>query len=111
MPGGPNQGDAAEYKPCRGLSSDECGRCSARNLEWPAIETTEIGRMQTKGDAENVVCLLRQFVRWLPERRPDKNNGIDAYFESQALEEQLKSIARRHRRFFYRLARRQENHD
>jgi len=52
----------------------------------------EIRQIRTKDDAEKVVFLVRQFVQWLRERYPDKHAEIDAYFESQALEEQLSSI-------------------
>jgi GNAT superfamily N-acetyltransferase len=52
----------------------------------------EIRQIRTKDDAENVVFLVRQFVQWLRDRYPDKHAEIDAYFESQVLEEQLSSI-------------------
>jgi hypothetical protein len=52
----------------------------------------EIRNIKTKDDAEKVVFLVRQFVQWLHVRYPDKHAEIDAYFESQALEEQLSSI-------------------
>ena len=52
----------------------------------------EIKNIKTKDDAEKVVFLVRQFVQWLRVRYPDKHAEIDAYFESQALEEQLSSI-------------------
>ena len=56
------------------------------------METVEIRQVKTKGDSEKVVLLVRQFVRWLRDRYPDKHAEIDAFFESQALEEQLSSI-------------------
>ena len=56
------------------------------------MESVEIRRVTSKDDAEMVVFLIRQFVQWLRERYPDKHAEIDAYFESQALEEQLSSI-------------------
>jgi ribosomal protein S18 acetylase RimI-like enzyme len=52
----------------------------------------KIKQIQNKDDAEKVIFLVGQFVQWLRERYPDKHADIDAYFESQALEQQLNSI-------------------
>lgn len=52
----------------------------------------QIRQIETRDDAEKVILLVRQFVQWLHERYPDKHTEIDAYFESQGLEEQLNSI-------------------
>jgi carbonic anhydrase len=56
------------------------------------IVSVEIRQIQNKEDAEKVIYLVGRFVQWLRERYPDKHAEIDAYFESQGLEQQLRSI-------------------
>ncbi len=56
------------------------------------VASVEIRQIRSKDDAEKVIFLVGQFVQWLHERYPDKHAEIDAYFESQGLEQQLKSI-------------------
>lgn len=55
----------------------------------------KIRSVQSKDDADKVIFLVRQFVEWLRIRYPDKHSEIDAYFESQNLDEQLSSMADR----------------
>lgn len=52
----------------------------------------EIRRIRNKADAKQVIYLVGQFIEWLRERYPGKHAEIDAYFESQGLEQQLNSI-------------------
>jgi GNAT superfamily N-acetyltransferase len=53
----------------------------------------EIRPVKSKDDVDKVISLVRQFVEWLRVRYPDKHSEIDAYFEAQNLDEQLRSMA------------------
>ena len=54
----------------------------------------EIREIQNHEDADKVVSLIRQFVKWLRKRYGDIGQEVDTYFEKEELEEELTAISK-----------------